>query len=171
MNTVDSAAPSVGAYTYIHIYIYTFIHLCNALLCTYCVYIDGPPYPRIQYLRFSAARKKKLENQRNKRFISFKTRAKRERALTWWKPAAQTRPILDSSSFVPVPTLLRKLATILLLAFSLFELVAALSQCCVQKATRRMQKSVNTHSRLRYFLTNKIFLLQITYRYVVRFSL
>jgi hypothetical protein len=44
------------------------------------------------------------------------------------------RSILDSSSFVPVPTLPRKLATILLLAFSLFELVAALSLCsCSEK--------------------------------------
>jgi hypothetical protein len=37
---------------------------------------------------------------------------------------------------------------------------------CVQKATRRMEKSVNTHNRLRHFLTNKIFLLQVIYRYV-----
>ena len=37
---------------------------------------------------------------------------------------------------------------------------------CVQKATRRMEKLVNTHNRLRYFLTNKIFLLQVMYRYV-----
>jgi hypothetical protein len=37
-------------------------------------------------------------------------------------------PVLNSSSFVPVSTLPRKLATILLLLFSLFELVAALSQ-------------------------------------------
>jgi hypothetical protein len=29
-----------------------------------------------------------------------------------------------------------------------------------------MAKSVNTHNRLRYFLTNKIFLLQVMYRYV-----
>ena len=36
----------------------------------------------------------------------------------------------------------------------------------VQKATRRIEKSVNTHNRLRYFLTNKIFLLQVMYRYV-----
>jgi hypothetical protein len=75
-------------------------------------------------------------------------------------------PVLDSSSFIPVPTLPRKLATILLLAFSLFALVVALLQCFVQKVTRRMEKSVNTHNRLRYFLTNKIFLLQIMYRYV-----
>jgi len=34
----------------------------------------------------------------------FKTRARRERAVTCWNPAAQTRPVLDSSSFVPVPT-------------------------------------------------------------------
>ena len=91
-------------------------------------------------------------------------RTKRERAITWWNPTAQTRPIHDSSSFVPIPTLPCKLANILLLAFLLFELVAALSQCCVQKATRRMEKSMNTHNGLRYFLTNEIFLLQITYK-------
>jgi len=28
-----------------------------------------------------------------------------------------------------------------------------------------MEKSVNTHNRLRYFLTNKIFLLEVMYRY------
>ena len=37
---------------------------------------------------------------------------------------------------------------------------------CVQKAAIRMEKSVNTHNRLRYFLRNKTFLLQVTYRYV-----
>jgi hypothetical protein len=29
----------------------------------------------------------------------------RERAVTWWNPASQTRPVLDLYSFVPVPTL------------------------------------------------------------------
>jgi len=29
-----------------------------------------------------------------------------------------------------------------------------------------MEKSVNTHSRVKYFLTNKVFLLQVRYRYV-----
>jgi len=29
-----------------------------------------------------------------------------------------------------------------------------------------MEKLVNTHNRLRYFLTNKIFVLQVMYRYV-----
>jgi len=77
--------------------------------------------------------KKKLENWRSKRFVSFKTRAKRERAVT----AAQTRPLLDSSSFVPVPTFPRKLANILLLAFSLFELVAALSQCLCSVSNKK----------------------------------
>jgi len=38
-------------------------------------------------------------------------------------------PVLGSSSFVPVPILPCKLATILLLAFSLFESDAMLSQC------------------------------------------
>jgi len=81
------------------------------------------------YPRFTAARKKKLESKRNKRFVSFKTRAKPEQAVTWWNPAVQTRQVLDSSSLVLVPTSLRKLANILLLAFSLFQLVAMLSQC------------------------------------------
>jgi hypothetical protein len=31
---------------------------------------------------------KKIENYRNKRLISFKTRAKKELAITWWNPAA-----------------------------------------------------------------------------------
>jgi hypothetical protein len=39
----------------------------------------------------------------------------------------------------------------------------------VQRATRRMEKSVNSHNRLIYFLTNKIFLLQFMYRYVRTF--
>jgi len=55
-------------------------------------------------------------------------RAKRERAVTWWNPATQKLPLIDSSSYVPVPMLHRKLVTILLLAFSMFELVAALLQ-------------------------------------------
>jgi hypothetical protein len=37
---------------------------------------------------------------------------------------------------------------------------------CVQKATRRIEKMVHTHNRLRYFLRNKIFCLQFMYRYV-----
>jgi hypothetical protein len=94
-------------------------------------------------------------------------RAKRERAIPWRNPPAQMRPVLDSSSFVPIPTLPHKLATILLLVFSLFKLVATLSQhLCSESKKRRMEKSVNTHNRLKYFLTNKIFLLQVTYRYV-----
>jgi hypothetical protein len=52
-------------------------------------------------------------------------------------PAAQTRPLLESSSFVPVPTLPRKLGTILLLAFSLFELVAALSRCLCSESNKK----------------------------------
>ena len=58
------------------------------------------------YPRFTAARKK-LEKLRNKCFISFKTRAKRERAVTWWNTPAQIRPVLYSSSFVPLPALPR----------------------------------------------------------------
>jgi hypothetical protein len=50
----------------------------------------------------------KKNRKSNKWFISFKSRAKRERAVTWWNPAAQTLPVLYSSSFVPVPTLKRQ---------------------------------------------------------------
>jgi len=64
-------------------------------------------------------------------------RAKRERAVMWWNPTAQTRPVLDSSPFVPVTKLPHKLATILLLAFSLFELVAALSQCLCSESNKK----------------------------------
>jgi hypothetical protein len=40
--------------------------------------------------------------------MSLKTRAERERAETWCNTAAQTRPVLDLSSFVPLPTLPRR---------------------------------------------------------------
>ena len=64
-------------------------------------------------------------------------RAKRERAVTWWNPTAQTRTVLDSSFFVPVPTLPRKLANILFLAFSLFEFDAALSQFLCSESNKK----------------------------------
>jgi hypothetical protein len=51
---------------------------------------------------------KKMENWRNKRFISFKTRAKLERAVTWWNPALQMHPLLDSSSLDPILMLPRR---------------------------------------------------------------
>ena len=82
-------------------------------------------------------RPENLENERNKRFLSFKMRTKQERAITWWTLAAQTRPVLDSSSFVRKPTLPRKLSTILLLAFSLFKLVAMLSQCLCSESNKK----------------------------------
>ena len=95
-------------------------------------YTRGSPYPRFT----APPPRKNVENKRNKRFIIFKTRAKRERPVTWWNPAAPTRPVLDSSLFVPVLTLPRKFATVLLLAFSLFELVAALSQCLCSESNK-----------------------------------
>jgi hypothetical protein len=55
--------------------------------------------------------------------------AKWEWAITWWNPAAQMRPVLDSSSFAPVLILPAELASTLLPAFSLFTLIATLSQC------------------------------------------
>jgi hypothetical protein len=51
--------------------------------------------------------KKELENWRNKRFVSFKTVPKRDRAVTRWNPAVQARQILDSPFFVPALTLPR----------------------------------------------------------------
>jgi len=80
---------------------------------------------------------KNLENQRNKWFIILKMCFKREQAITWWNPAAQTHPVLDSSSFIPVPTLPCKLATIMLLACSLFKLVATLSQCLYSESKKK----------------------------------
>jgi hypothetical protein len=35
-------------------------------------------------------------------------RAKRERPITWWNPAVQMRPVLNSSSFAPFLTLARR---------------------------------------------------------------
>jgi hypothetical protein len=52
-------------------------------------------------LRFPVA-PQKLENYRNKHFVSFETPAKLERVVTCWNPAAQTHPVLDSSAFAPV---------------------------------------------------------------------
>jgi hypothetical protein len=51
---------------------------------------------------------KKIRKLRNKRFTSFKTRAKREQPVTWWNLAAQTCPVIDSSSYAPVLTLPRR---------------------------------------------------------------
>jgi len=97
----------------------------------------GPQYPWIQYLQLAVVRKKKFGKLRHKSFISLKMRAKRERSVTRRKPAAQMRPVLHSSSFVPVPMLPHKLATILLLAFSLFKLVATLLQCLCSESKKK----------------------------------
>jgi hypothetical protein len=35
-------------------------------------------------------------------------RAKQEQAVTWWNPATQMQPVLDSSSFAPIPMLPRR---------------------------------------------------------------
>jgi hypothetical protein len=68
----------------------------------------GVPHdPLIQYPRFTAARKI-LKNERNKQFIKFTTPAKQERTITWWNLAAQTRPVLNSSSVAPVHMLPRR---------------------------------------------------------------
>jgi hypothetical protein len=76
-------------------------------------------------------------------------------------------PVLDSSSFVPIAMLPCKLALILLLAFLLFESVAALSQClCSESNNKNGEVGEYPYNRLRYFLTNKMFLLQVMYRHV-----
>jgi hypothetical protein len=50
-------------------------------------YTGVPPYPLIQYpwFQLSAVHRgqNKIENERNKWFISFETRAMREKAVTW----------------------------------------------------------------------------------------
>jgi len=96
-------------------------------------------------------------------------RAKWERAVTRWKPAVQMRPVLYSSSFVPVPMLTPPPQTYLHSASSVLAVRIScrlIAVFCVQKATKRIEKSVNTHNRLRYSLTNKIFFLQAMYRCV-----
>jgi preprotein translocase subunit YajC len=55
---------------------------------------------------------------------------------------------------------------------SAFSVLAVRISCRVlavfmfRKQKRRMEKSVNTYSRIKYFLTNKIFWLQVMYRYI-----
>jgi len=88
-------------------------------------------------LRMCGFQQPDKKKKRHKWFIIFKTRTKRELTVTWWNPAAQTRSVLDSSSSVPVPTLPHQLATILLLAFLLFELVAALLQCLCSESNKK----------------------------------
>ena len=48
---------------------------------------------------------KKFGKLKNKWFVSLKMRTKQERAITWWNPAAQMCPVLDSSSFLTIPML------------------------------------------------------------------
>jgi len=67
--------------------------------------------------------------------------------------------VLDSSFFVPIPALLRKIATILLLAFSLFELVAALSQCLCSESNKKNGEVGEYPQYAKIFLTNKIVLI------------
>jgi hypothetical protein len=66
--------------------------------------------PRIRWFSICCLPRpeKKFENYRNKQFISSKTRTKREWAITWSNPTAQTHPLLDSSPFTPILTLSRR---------------------------------------------------------------
>ena len=76
---------------------------------------DGPPYPR-----FTAAWKKMWKIKE----INGSQDSKRAQYVT-------------HLPLSPLPTLPRKLATFLLLAFSLFELVAALSQCLWSESNKK----------------------------------
>jgi hypothetical protein len=72
-------------------------------------------------------------------FVSFKTPARREQAVTWQNTAAPMHPVIDSFSFAPVLMPL-ELASTVLLAFSLFTLVAALLQClCSERSYLSMK--------------------------------
>jgi hypothetical protein len=104
-------------------YLYSNIRKCDNNL-----YTVVPTYPLIQYPRIAAARKRNLKIKEINVLISFKTPAKRERAVTWLNPTAQTRPIPDSFSFVPTPTLPRR--TCLRSATS----VLAVRICCCEIA-------------------------------------
>jgi hypothetical protein len=84
-----------------------------------------PPYPPIRYPRFTAARRK-LKYWRNKRFVSIKTPAKWEQAVTWWNSAAQTCPVLSSSSFAPILTLPHRTCL-----HSASSILAVCVSCCV----------------------------------------
>jgi len=52
--------------------------------------------------------KVKIGKLMKQRVYKFQNAHQAERAVTWWNPAAQTNPVLDSSSFVAVPTLPRR---------------------------------------------------------------
>jgi len=69
------------------------------------------------------------------------------------------RPVLDSSSFVPVPTLPCKLATILLLAFLLFELVATLSHFLCSKSNKKNGEAGDYPQEAKIFFNKQNFLI------------
>jgi hypothetical protein len=55
--------------------------------------------------------------------------AKQQQAITWWNPAVQTRPVLDSSSFAPALALPRRTCLRSASRFLAVRIFAALSQC------------------------------------------
>jgi len=109
--------------------------------------------------------KKNLKNRRNKWFISFKMGTKWEQAITWWNPAAQTQPVLDSSSIVPIPTF--PLQTCHHSASSVLTVRISCRVIAVF-VFRKQQGEWRSQwiPTIGYFLTNNIFLLQVMYRYV-----
>jgi hypothetical protein len=97
----------MGFKGYVNIYIATSGSLFFIIFVMSCIEYSRSPVSTDSTSAVYRGRKK-IWKLRNKRFISFKTPAKRERAVTWWNPAAQTCPALDSSSFAAVLTLHRR---------------------------------------------------------------
>jgi hypothetical protein len=78
------------------------VYVCNWLYR--CALISADSVSAVSVIRGLPRPEKYI----NKRFISSKTRVKREQAVTLWNLAAKTRPVLDSSFFAPVLTLPRR---------------------------------------------------------------
>jgi len=94
-------------------------------------------------------------------------RTKQDWAVPWWNPAVPNAPstwlfFLCPRTHTSPKTCYHFVSSVLDVRISRH--VIAVFVFRKQKEERR-KKSINTHNRLRYFLTNKIFLLQVMYRY------
>ena len=101
------------------------------------IYTGGPRYPRIQYPRLNAVRKKNWKFKEIK--VNNFQKARQERAGR--NVVKSSNPDAPRTWLIflcpPTHTSRRKLATILLLAFSLFELVVALSQSLCSESNNK----------------------------------
>jgi hypothetical protein len=81
--------------------------ICALLLSFLFIYLNTGILPQIHWFSICSLLQpeKEFGNKRHKWFVSFKMCAKWEWAITWWNPAAQMRPVLDSSSFATILTL------------------------------------------------------------------